>query len=45
VITATRIKELQSTDERPFDSGYFVILNWQDEIPFGSLNLNAWMGR
>lgn len=29
-ITSSRILELQSVDERPFDSGHFVIVNWQE---------------
>ena len=33
-ITADRIFELQSVDERPFDSGYFVIINWQESTMY-----------
>lgn len=29
-INSNRIFELQSVDERPFDSGHFVIVNWQE---------------
>lgn len=29
-ITSTRIKELQSCDQRPFESGYFVVINFED---------------
>lgn len=29
-INDSRVLELQSVDERPFDSGYFVIVNWQE---------------
>lgn len=25
-----RVFELQSVDERPFDSGYFLVINWQE---------------
>lgn len=33
-ITNGRILELQSVDERPYDEGYFVILNWQESTTF-----------
>jgi hypothetical protein len=29
-ITASRIFELQSVDERPCDDGFFIIVNWQE---------------
>lgn len=31
-ITSNRIMELQSIDERPFDSGHFIVVNWQESI-------------
>ena len=33
-ITSSRIFELQSVDERPFDDGYFVVINWQESTIF-----------
>ena|ERR1700754_1396789 len=33
-ITPSRIKELQSQDKRPFESGYFLIFNWQESTLF-----------
>lgn len=33
-ITAGKVFELQSVDERPLNSGYFVILNWQESSLF-----------
>jgi hypothetical protein len=47
-ITSSRIKELQSVDERPFDSGWFVILNMQEQdyqtvIDRGPRTLLAWV--
>ena len=47
-ITPSRIKELQSTDTRPYDSGYFLILNWE-EVDFrpylgrGERTLTVWV--
>lgn len=35
-ITSGRILELQSVDERPFDDGYFVIINWQESSSFSA---------
>lgn len=32
-ITSDRILELQSVDERPFDNGVFIIVNWQESYP------------
>lgn len=29
-ISSDRVLELQSVDERPFDDGYFIIVNWQE---------------
>ncbi len=29
-ITPNRIVELQSVDERPFDDGHFIVVNWQE---------------
>ena len=29
-INGSRVLELQSVDQRPFDNGYFVIINWQE---------------
>lgn len=29
-ITSNRIFELQSIDERPFNDGYFIVVNWQE---------------
>lgn len=33
-ITMGKVFELQSVDERPLNSGYFVILNWQESSSF-----------
>lgn len=33
-ITSSTVFELQSVDERPLDTGYFVILNWQESSLF-----------
>lgn len=33
-ITEGRILEMQSVDERPFDSGYFLIINWQESTVY-----------
>lgn len=33
-ITGDRIFELQSVDERPYDTGYFVIINWQESVMY-----------
>lgn len=29
-VSENRVFELQSVDERPFDEGYFVVINWQE---------------
>lgn len=29
-LNANKVLELQSIDKRPFDSGYFVVINWQE---------------
>ena len=34
-INGQRIFELQSVDERPFDNGYFIIINWQESSSSG----------
>lgn len=39
-ITDGRVLELQSVDERPFDTGYFIIINWQESSSFSSLISN-----
>lgn len=37
-ITTERVLELQSIDERPFDDGCFVVINWQESSGFGLMN-------
>jgi hypothetical protein len=34
-INSNRILELQSVDERPFDEGYYIIMNWQESTSPG----------
>lgn len=47
-VTPSRIKELQTVDERPFDSGYFIIFNWQEQdfvhsVQTGPRNVLIWV--
>lgn len=47
-ITPTRIKELQSIDKRPFDSGHWLITNWLDQdyhpaLGVGPRDLQIWV--
>lgn len=36
-ITASRVVELQSVDQRPFDDGAFIVVNWQESSSYGVL--------
>lgn len=36
-ITTSRVVELQSVDQRPFDDGSFIVLNWQESSTYGVL--------
>lgn len=47
-ITPTRIKELQTIDSRPFDSGYWIVFNWLEQdtysvIDRGPRDLLVWV--
>lgn len=47
-ITPSRIKELDSVDKRPFDSGVFIIMRWLDQnlhptINRGPRDLMVWV--
>src|SRR4051812_35923351 len=47
-ITPTRIKELQTIDQRPFESGYWIVFNWLDQdlhpvIDRGPRDLLVWV--
>lgn len=33
-VNGDRIFELQSLDERPFDNGYFIVINWQESTVY-----------
>jgi hypothetical protein len=37
-VSGDRIKELQSTDERPFNDGHFVIANFEEQSLIPTLN-------
>jgi hypothetical protein len=37
-ITPTRMKELDSIDKRPFDSGYFLVTRWLDQDLHPTIN-------
>lgn len=39
-INPQRIFELQSLDERPFNDGYYIVINWQESTNVG-LNFNG----
>lgn len=34
-INNSRVLELQSIDERPFDDGYYIVMNWQESTSPG----------
>ncbi len=40
-ISAGRVFELQSVDKRPFDSGCFIVFNWQESVSFGGFAMNS----